>query len=150
MRRGRCIIAWLVPLAAADCSGSLPWLHGEIVNHPPALVGEWVDVQKSSPTDSSVWLLEPNGYDGGLRITYAPDQVGRPRISRRQYGYWYVRRGSAGDELCVTRRPSRDAPSCTAFETAVDSSVIPPRRVVRLCAYTGAHHTGQRVLVERR
>jgi hypothetical protein len=136
--------------AAVGCSGSLPWLRGDIVNHPAALVGEWVDVEKSSPTDSSVWLLEENGYDGGLRITYGLEHPGMRDISRRQYGYWYVRHTNAGDELCVTRRPSRDAPSCTTFEASIDSSVAPPRRMIRLAAYAGQHHTGARVLVERR
>ena len=150
MSRPLTSLLWVGLLAARGCSGPLPWLRGDIVNHPASLVGEWVDVEKSSPTDSSIWLLDENGYDGGMRVTYDPEHGGAPQISRSQYGYWYVRRRGADEELCVTRRPSRDAPSCTAFETTADSSVAPPRRVVRLAAYAGAHHTSARLLVERR
>ena len=144
----RCVI--LFPLIASlGCSGALPWLHGDLANHPADLVGRWVDVQKTSSRDTSVWVLEPNGYDGGLRLTR--DARGEPRLERQRYGYWYVRGRSDGtQEFCVNRRPGRDAPSCTAFTTLVDSSFAPPRRAIRLAAYAGSHHTSERILVEFR
>ena len=119
------------------------------MNHPALLVGHWVDVQKSTPTDSSIWILMPNGDDQGMRILRDSSGTGSPRIRHAHYGYWYVRRTSTGEpELCVTRRPGRDAPSCTPFVALVDSSISPPRRMIRLAAYSGSHHTSQRVLVE--
>jgi len=140
----------LLVVAATDCSGTLPWLRGDLVNHPLAVVGQWVDVEKSTPADSSFWVLEPNGEDDGVRIFRdTPDAT--PRQSRSHYGYWYVRAmHSGGDELCVSKRPSRDAPSCTAVVARVDSTQHPPRRTLRLASYAGAHHVGQRLLVERR
>jgi len=135
--------------AAASCSGTLPWLRGDLANHPALLVGHWVDVQKSTPNDSSIWILRPNGDDQGMRILRDPAGAGSPRVSHSHYGYWYVRRTSAGEqELCVTRRPSRDAPSCTPFVALVDSSSATPRRTIRLLAYAGEHHTTVRLLVE--
>lgn len=142
----------IVALALAlSCSGTLPWLRGDLANHPAALVGEWVDVAKSSPLDSSFWILEPDGDDEGLRITRRSGDEGPGHQSRQHYGYWFVRASSNQPaELCVTRRPSRDAPSCTAFALGVDSATRPPRRVARLAAYAGSHHVGERMLVERR
>ena len=142
----RILIAFV---AVASCSGTLPWLHGDLANHPALLVGQWVDVQKSTPSDSSIWILLPNGDDQGERIVRDAPGVGSPRVSHSRYGYWYVRRSSSGEQqLCVTRRPSRDAPSCTSFVAFVDSSIAPPRRTIRLLAYTGEHHTSMRLLVE--
>lgn len=131
------------------CSGPLPWLHGELTNHPPALVGQWVDVAKSSPGDTSLWVLEPDGYDGGVRLVR--DSLGTTlHTATRKYGYWYVRAAGAAQEFCVNQRPGRDAPSCTPFEIVTDSSVVPPRRILHLAAYRGQHHTAGRVLVDRR
>lgn len=147
-----CAAAVLFVETVGACSGSLPWLRGDLANHPAVLVGQWVDVEKSTPGDSSFWVLRPDGEDDGLRIIReSPDTT--PRLSRSHYGYWYVRAGGAGGEakeLCVTKRPSRDAPSCTAFRAGVDSAEDPPRRTIRLTSYAGAHHVGQRLLVERR
>ena len=141
----------LCVLASTACSGTLPWFRGDLANHPPALVGEWVDVQKTTISDSSIWVLKPNGYDGGVRITRSSPS-GRPHIEQYKYGYWYVRRDAGRDiqELCVSRRPGREAPSCTIFRTMIDSTAMPPRRAIRLAAYAGAHHTGDRLLIERR
>jgi hypothetical protein len=133
------------------CSGTrpLPWLRGDLVNHPATLVGEWVDVQKSSLRDTSIWVLAPNGDDGGMRITRDSTGDGKVHVARHHYGYWYVRAAGTGAELCVTRRPGRDAPSCSAFEVVIDSGVVPPRRRIRIAAYAGAHHSGERILVQR-
>jgi len=135
---------------AAGCS-SLPWWKRDFGNHPAALVGDWVDVEKSSARDSSFWVLQPNGDDDGLRITRTGSDHEPPHVARQHYGYWYVHTTASGAEtLCVTRRPGRDPASCTPVETTLDSSVAPPRRVVRLAAYVGAHHTAPRLFVERR
>jgi hypothetical protein len=61
-----------------------------------------------------------------------------------------VRGAGDAQEFCVNRRPGRDAPSCTRFVVETDSSVVPPRRLIRLSGYAGEHHTGERVLVDRR
>jgi hypothetical protein len=137
-------------LAPLSCSGTLPWLRGDLTNHPPALIGQWVDLAKSSPSDTSVWVLEPNGYDGGIRITRDSLGDGAPHTVTRKYGYWYVRGAAASQEFCVNQRPGRNAPSCTRFTMETDSSVVPPRRIIRLSAYAGEHHTSERVLVDRR
>jgi len=138
--------AMMEPLA---CSSSLPWLRSVFTNHPAALIGEWVDVAKSNPRDTSLWVLEPNGYDGGVRITREAGDA-EAHTATRKYGYWYVRGDGDTQEFCVTQRPSRDAPSCTRFRIGVDSSSVPPRRLIRLSAYAGEHHTSERVLVARR
>lgn len=136
-------------LTSAACSGSLPWIHGDLVNHPAFVVGEWVDVQKTTAKDSSIWLLESNGYDGGMRIR-RDSTNDKPHVERQRYGYWYVHKEAGhAPELCVNRRPGREAPSCTTFATSIDSTVLPARRVIRLTAYSGTHHTGERLLVER-
>lgn len=140
----------LTLLVFMACSRSIPWVGGDLVNHPAAVVGEWVDVQKTTPTDSSIWVLDANGYDGGLRIRRDSGSE-HPHIERQRYGYWYVHEETGrAPELCINRRPSREAPSCTTFSASLDSSVIPARRAMRLTSYVGAHHTGERLLVERR
>lgn len=141
--------ALIALLFATSCSGTLPWLRGDIANHPAFLIGHWVDVEKSTPTDSSFWILQPNGDDQGMHIRRDAPGSGSPRISHAHFGYWYVRSAATGEQqLCITRRPGRDAPTCTPFVATVDSSVTPPRRTIRLAAYAGAHHTSERVLVQ--
>jgi hypothetical protein len=127
----------------------LPWLRGDVANHPVSLVGEWVDVEKSTPRDTSIWVLAPNGDDGGVRITRDSTRNGEAHVARQHYGYWYVRGAANATELCVTRRPGRDAPSCSPFQLAIDSSTVPVRRTIRLASYSGAHHSGERILVRR-
>ena len=139
-----------VALAGVGCSGSLPWVRGDLANHPAALVGRWIDVAKSSAGDSSIWILEPNGDDHGMHIVHVGGTGAAPRVSRERYGYWYVRNGAEGENLCVTRRPGRDAPSCTPFVLVIDSGMTPPRKQLRLAWYVGSHHSGERVLVEWR
>ena len=150
IRAVRQSIPALIVAAVTACSGSLPWLRGDLANHPPAVVGQWVDVQKSTPADSSFWVLRADGEDDGIRVIR--DGPGAtPRQSRSHYGYLYVRAlDSGGLELCVSKRPSRDAPSCTPFVAGIDSVETPPRRTLRLASYAGAHHTGERLLIERR
>lgn len=145
--RAHAFVTVLVALTA--CGGGLPWLRGDLVNHPAALVGEWIDVAKSAPADSSIWVLSANGNDEVLSITRDSLADARARVSRRHYGYWYVRGSGGTQEFCVNRRPGRDAPSCTRFTIGVDSSAAPPRSALRLAAYSGAHHTSERVLVAR-
>jgi hypothetical protein len=144
-------LKWIALTMLATACSSLPWWKRDFGNHPAALVGDWVDVEKSSPRDSSFWVLREDGDDDGLRITRTGSGNEAPHVARQHFGYWYVHTASGGAEtLCVTRRPGRDPAACTPVETTVDSTVAPPRRVVRLAAYAGAHHTGSRVLVERR
>ncbi len=113
---------------------------------PVAVAGQWVDVAKTAPGDTSIWVLAPDGADALLHVRVGAD--GRARAERRYFGRWSL--GTTADgapALCFVRRPGRDAPSCAAF--ALDTAGTPRRRLV-LRGYAGQHHTGDRVLIERR
>jgi hypothetical protein len=111
------------------------------------IAGEWVDLHKSAPGDTMVWLLAPSGDDGLLEVRV--DDSGRHE-SRRHYGRWQP--GTADDgaaAICFSRRPGRDSPSCVdyALDTALIDGVAVPR--LRLRGYIGEHSTGDRTLLER-
>ena len=59
---------------------------------PPELTGIWIDVEKTTPTDTSAWMLEPGGGDITLHLTVRADSAGRPRVERREtrFGSWYL------------------------------------------------------------
>ncbi len=116
---------------------------------PPAISGEWVDVAKTVPGDTSVWVLAADGADALVRVRVGAD--GRARMERRYFGRWSLGRTNAGaPALCFVRRPGRDAASCTAFALdTVRAPGTPPHRRLVLRGYAGQHHTGVRVLQER-
>lgn len=109
--------------------------------------GEWVDVAKTTPADTMVWVLAPNGGDALFTIHAGPPR----RTTRQRFGRWSLGRTAGGaPALCVVRRPGRDARSCAAF--TLDSAIAdgaPVRRLV-VRGYAGTHHRADRVLLERR
>jgi len=121
---------------------------------PPQIVGEWIDVAKSSTADSSIWVLRRDGYDGIMHIRIVLDSLGAQRVVRDQarYGSWYAS-GTLGDTtrqtLCVSRRTGRFGASCVAFslDTTRDESGVVRR--LRLRGYRGQHHTSDRLLIAR-
>lgn len=117
-----------------------------------SIAGEWVDVRKSTPSDSMVWVLTADGDDQLLAIVR--DATGLRHETRRHYGRWTETRrpdslGTALRFVCFVRRPGRDASSCSRFaiETMRDG-VVTIRRLT-VFGYVGEHHTSDRVLLER-
>ena len=122
---------------------------GEQRNHPNAIVGVWVDSVKSSPTDSSFWLLSSSGDDAARRVRRAAADS-QPHVEQRHFGYWYVHSSltdTAGRSICFTNRPGRSAPTCIPF--SLDSTRSGDRFVRRLVVfgYQGRHSSGARVLI---
>lgn len=114
--------------------------------------GEWVDLHKTSPTDTMVWVLAPSGND--QLHTIHVDPSGARTETERRYGRWENARvidsaGTSVPALCFVRRPGRDARSCDRY--TLDSLRIDGATVRRLTVrgYAGAHSTGDRVLLER-
>ena len=119
---------------------------------PPDISREWVDVEKSTADDTTLWVLRPDGYDGVAHLQRSSDASGVARQSRQEvrYGSWYLD-GTLGDSahqaICFSRRIGRFGASCTAFvlDTIVTVSGPTPRLVLK--AYRGMHHTRDRVLL---
>ena len=109
-------LAWLLASCAAIARVD------DVRNHPPLLVGEWVDVAKSTPADSSIWVLDARGNDDLLRVRR--DSRGVARVSRTRYGYWYATVDGGGTSLCITRRPGRDPALCSTA-TIAGSNWVP-------------------------
>lgn len=111
------------------------------------IAGEWVDVAKTTPNDSSIWVLANGGDDQSMRLER--DNANRWHESRHHYGRWRVVHGDDADKLCVVRRPGRDALSCVRYR--LDTVVVDGthRRHLLLLGYAGEHHTTDRSLVER-
>jgi hypothetical protein len=118
--------------------------------HPDALVGQWIDLRHTSPTDTMVWVLAPNGDDATLEIRIDP--AGQRVEKLRHYGRWRVdgeMSDPVGRRLCFVHRPGRQGGSCIAFRLDTLTTESGTRRHLVLENYRGEHHTQDRELVER-
>jgi hypothetical protein len=121
---------------------------------PPQLVGEWIDVAKTSPADTSIWVLRADGYDGNAHVQLTTDATGRPTVARSQarYGTWHFE-GTLGDStsqaICFSARPGRFGTTCVRFsmDSIANGLTIVPRILLR--NYPGQHHTGDRLMLAR-
>lgn len=141
----------LVMFVIAACHGAnrIPGAPAPLASSP---AGEWVDLHKTTPTDTMVWVLSPSGND--LSLTVHLDASGARHEKQRRYGRWEDGRiadatGALAPALCFMRRPGRDARSCDRY--VLDSVRVDGVTVRRLTVrgYAGAHSTGDRVLLER-
>lgn len=139
----------LLVCAACHGTGGVNAAPASMANSP---AGEWIDLHKTSPTDTMVWVLTPSGSDQLLTIHL--DASGARQVRERLYGRWESRRlvdstGASVPALCFVRRPGRDARSCDRY--TLDSVRVDGISVRRLTVrgYAGAHSTGDRVLLER-
>jgi len=139
-------------VGATGCASS--HLFGRGYARPPQLVGEWIDVAKTSRADTSIWVLRADGYDGNAHIQITTDAAGTPTVAWTQarYGTWHFE-GILGDTtrqaICFSPRPGRFGTTCVPFsmDSIVEGSTIVPR--IRLRNYPGQHHTSDRLMVAR-
>lgn len=140
----------LLAAASTACAGR--WVPGAGFDRPAPLVGEWVDVHKSTAADTSLWVLRADGYDGSAHLIASTAQNGATRFERRQsrYGSWYLS-GSLADaaqrQLCFARRLGRTGATCVHF--SLDTVAASGQRRLVLQDYQGEHHTGERELLAR-
>ena len=150
----------LVAACAATACMPASFLGGGMRNHPSALVGEWVDSIKSTPADTSLWLLGASGNDASQHVRIEPDSAQRAPAApafvttrERHYGYWYFQ-GALDDRanraICFTNRPGRSAASCLSFDLDTVSTTTGVRRRLVVRGYQGNHTTADRVLLARR
>lgn len=139
-------------LGACASGGPLPDATAGGVAPTSQVAGEWVDVRKTTASDSTIWVLAADGDDALLTVHKGAD--GTRREERQHYGRWSEGRvtdssGASVRALCFVRRPGRDAPSCDAI--VLDSLRVggAMRRRLTVRGYVGQHHTTDRVLVER-
>ena len=119
---------------------------------PSELAGTWVDSAKTTQTDSSLWILAPNGADRVLHITVSPRVNTSPRVESHETrrGSWYMS-GALADAskraLCFKRR-ARDGPSCMRFrlDTVIKNG---SRRRLVLLGDRRERQTSEQVFVER-
>ena len=148
VRRGAALLVFASTVAA--CATNLELFHAG--PRPSELAGTWIDVEKTTPSDTSAWLLAPDGADRTMHLKVSTAAGVPPHVARseRLYGAWYLQgslRDTTGRALCFKRRP-RDGASCFAFR--LDTLAGPPsRRRLTVLGYQGAHHVSARVLVER-
>ena len=120
---------------------------------PPELVGTWIDIGKATATDTTAWVLAPNGADRTLSISVRPGLHGMPTRYETvaTHGTWYGA-GQFADtvrrQLCFKYR-ARSGPTCFAFR--LDTLATGPvRRRLTVLQYHSTHSTGDRVLLERK
>ena len=147
--RAACLASIAIAMGACAHGGAAPQAPMPSAVSP---AGEWVDLHKTTPTDTNVWVLSPSGSDQLLTVHL--DAAGIRHETRRRYGRWQDARvtmanGALVPALCFTRRPGRDARSCDPY--VLDSVRIDGRMTRRLTVkgYAGVHTTGDRVLLER-
>ena len=143
-------------LLFGDACSSATMLGGTMRNHPAPLVGTWVDLAKSSPTDTALWILGSAGEDETqhlVRGTSATNAVAPFAPSApKHYGYWFAQgeiTDSASRAICFTNRPGRSAPTCLSYalDTVREGGTTHRRLLVH--GYRGEHRTSDRVLVAR-
>ena len=148
VQRTRCALLATLSVAAACSSGGL-FSAGP---RPPELAGVWIDVAKTTPTDTLAWLLESSGADRTLQVRYTRDAAGAlsREEQRRSYGVWYMDgrlQDSVGRALCF-KPHARSGSTCYPFR--LDTlSTSPVRRRLTVLGYRGNHSIADRVLVER-
>ena len=135
------------------------FMGGSTRNHPSALVGRWVDSLKSTPTDTSLWILDASGNDASQHVRLEPDgerqlpaAAAFVTTRAKRYGYWFFRgtlHDSADRAICFTNRPGRSAPTCLPFDLDSVSTAAGVRRRLVVRAYQGEHRTSDRVLLAR-
>ena len=139
-------------VAASGCASWHAFGRGYV--RPPQLVGEWIDVAKTSRADTSIWVLRADGYDGNAHIRITTDATGTPKVawSQTRYGTWHFE-GILGDTtheaICFSPRPGRFGTTCVPFtmDSIAEGSTIVPRILLR--NYQGQHHTSDRLMVAR-
>ena len=147
-RTGCAVLAALGVATACSSTGGL-FPEGP---RPPELAGIWIDVVKTTPTDTLAWLLESDGADRTLEVRYERDESGvmSRQEHKRSYGFWYMDgrlQDTSSRAVCFKPHP-RAGPTCYRFR--VDTlATSPPRRRLTVLGYRGNHSTADRVLVER-
>jgi cobalt-zinc-cadmium resistance protein CzcA len=149
--RTAAIAALMLPLFLTRCSLPHPQM-GAGLTRSSVVAGEWVDVAKSTATDTSLWVLGANGYDGNAHLRQSPTD-GTWQRSQSRYGTWYSQVDMADStrrQICYAKRIGRNGSTCVEF--SVDTLVTPvgPRTRLTLYGYQGQHHVSDRQLVERR
>jgi hypothetical protein len=128
---------------------------GRPFDRPSILAGEWIDPSQTTATDTALWVLRSDGYDGFAHVLVEHDAFGNPSVRRTQtrYGSWYFD-GNLADSthraICFARRIGRDGATCLTFsiDTNATSRGLPRRLLVH--GYPGEDRTGTRELIARR
>ncbi len=150
----RCAVAAFLLFGGACTPALRPG--GPMRNHPPQLVGTWVDLAKSSPTDTALWILGPAGEDLSQHVVRAAadaDAAARFVLTApKHYGYWFAK-GDLGDSvsraICFTNRPGRSAPTCLPFALDSVTEGVATHRRLLVRGYRSEHRTSDRMFVAR-
>ena len=130
-------------------------------SRPSPLAGQWMDVTRTTPGDTLLWSLSPDGsalldLDASSESRIGGRQAGHVLVgpaprAKVYHGVWYGRtdgsRASA-PELCFMR-PGREAESCSRY--ALDTVTVDREPVVqlRLTAPSGDPTRPARTLVRQ-
>jgi hypothetical protein len=143
-------------LLVGGACGTVTRLGGTMRNHPPQLVGTWVDLAKSSPTDTALWILGSAGEDETQHLVRGTSDTNAVALfapsAPKHYGYWFAQgeiTDSGSRAICFTNRPGRSAPTCLSYalDTVREGGTTHRRLLVH--GYRGEHRTSDRVLVAR-
>lgn len=151
--RGWRVVGGALALLIVASACHTPGLLGEARQHPPELIGAWIDSAKTTSADTALWILGASGEDATQHVVRDSSAHGAfVTTPKRHYGYWYLE-GAWGEPahrtICFTNRPGRSAPSCATFQLdSVPSGGVFRRRLV-VYGYRGAHHSADRVLLAR-
>ncbi len=119
---------------------------------PSSLVGEWIDVENTSPADSSIWVLRENGYFAHARLHLVQDGNGSMRLEHQEVrnASWYFD-GTLGDasrqSLCFSKRLGRFGAACYRFTIDTLREVAGSTARLAVHGYGGDRDTSVRVFV---
>ena len=112
----------------------------------------WIDVARTSYSDTVAWVLAPNGDDRTISIAITRDDRGIASATTQEIwnGKWYLS-GRLADTtnraICYKRRV-RNGATCLRFRMDTVAATPPLRRLTVL-GYEGQHPEEVRVFVER-
>ncbi|MEO7084122.1 MAG: hypothetical protein ABI442_20625 [Gemmatimonadaceae bacterium] len=144
-------------VALAALLGACAGVHVPLLpsfSRPPEVAREWVDLHKTTESDTSLWVLRRDGYDGSAHLRVTSDAFGKARVVRSEsrYGAWYLK-GTLGDSahqaICFSKRLGRFGPTCDGFSLDTIPGPSGPIPRLTLFGYKGDHSTTTRVLVAR-
>lgn len=142
-------LALCAPLLTANACAAMHRMHIGVLDRPPVLAGEWVDLRHTTPADTALWVLRPDGYDGAAHLIGDASGV---RRTEERYGSWYLD-GDLADSthraICFSKRIGRDGATCIRFSLDSISDNGAVRRRLTVHGYRGRHFTGDRQLIER-
>lgn len=119
---------------------------------PSEIAGVWIDVARTSYSDTVAWVLAPNGDDRTLHIGVNRDADGVAATTKHETwnGMWYLsgKLTDTTDRAICFKRRVRDGATCVRFR--MDTAGVHALRQMTVLGYQGQRQAIEHIFFERR